>query len=58
MYPRLLMIPSKNAFLASLGKTLDELDDNIKLEDINMTQRLQKYIADNFNKRTVAGVTK
>jgi hypothetical protein len=50
--------PIENAFLASLGKTLDELDDNIKLEDINMTQRLQKYIADNFNKRTVAGVTK
>ena len=47
--------PIENAFLKALGKTLDQLDDNTKLSELDMTKRLQQYIADNFNRRTVTG---
>ena len=47
--------PIENAFLKALGNELDQLDDNTKLAELDMTMRLQKYIADNFNNRTVTG---
>ncbi len=47
--------PIENAFLANLAKTLEKDPDDTKLEDIDITQRLQLYIADNFNKKTVTG---
>ena len=47
--------PIENAFLADLSKTLEKDPDDTKLEDIDITKRLQLYIADKFNKRTVTG---
>ena len=47
--------PIENAFLADLAKTLEKDPDDTKLEDIDITQRLQLYIADKFNKKTVTG---
>lgn len=45
--------PIENAFLADLSKTLQEDPDDTKLEDIDITQRLQLYLADKFNEKTV-----
>jgi len=47
--------PIENAFLAELSKTLKEEPDDTKLEDIDMTQRLQVYLAKKFNKKTITG---
>jgi len=47
--------PIENAFLKGLSQTMEKLADDTKLEDLNMTNRLQQYISDNFNKRTVTG---
>ena len=48
--------PIENAFLEDMSKTLTEKPDDTKLEDIDMTQELQLYIADKFNDKTVTGV--
>ena len=47
--------PIENAFLANLATTLQQDPDETRLEDIDITQRLQVYIADNYNKKTVTG---
>ena len=47
--------PIENAFLADLSKTLQEDPDDTKLEDIDITQRLQLFLADKFNEKTVTG---
>tara|TARA_Y100000296_G_scaffold1729_1_gene1829 strand:+ start:500 stop:1027 length:528 start_codon:yes stop_codon:yes gene_type:complete len=48
--------PIENAFLANLSTTLEKDPDDTKLEDIDITQRLQLYLADTFNKKTVTGM--
>ena len=41
--------PIENAFLANLSTTLEKDPDDTKLEDIDITQRLQLYLADTLN---------
>lgn len=47
--------PIENAFLKTLGATLEKMDDRTPLKDLNITKLLQNYISQNFNKRTVSG---
>ena len=47
--------PIENAFLKTLGSTLEKTDDRTPLKDLNITKLLQNYISQNFNKRTVSG---
>ncbi len=47
--------PIENAFLKTLGATLERMDDRTPLENVNITKLLQTYISNNFNKRTVSG---
>ena len=47
--------PIENAFLKTLGATLEKMDDRTPLKNLNITKLLQTYISQNFNKRTVSG---
>tara|TARA_B100000700_G_scaffold191758_1_gene211198 strand:- start:2138 stop:2647 length:510 start_codon:yes stop_codon:yes gene_type:complete len=47
--------PIENAFLKTLGATLEKMDDRTPLKNLNITKLLQNYISQNFNKRTVSG---
>jgi hypothetical protein len=45
----------ENEFLNAVSKELESMSDNEPLDKFNMTDRLARYIATKFNKRTVAG---
>ncbi len=45
----------ENAFLKALGNELKDIPDEKQLEEVNVTTLLQKYIAKEFEKRTVGG---
>ena len=45
----------ENAFLKVLGQELKGESDERRLEDLDVTTLLQKYIAREFDKRTIAG---
>jgi len=47
----------ENAFLKALGNELKDIPDEKQLEEVNVTTLLQKYIAKEFEKRTVGGFT-
>ena len=47
--------PVENAFLAIFAEQLKKQDAATPLSDINMTEMLAKYIAKEFDNRTVAG---
>ena len=42
-------------FLKAVVEAVKGYDDNMRLADFNMTEKLAKYIKQNFNSRTVAG---
>lgn len=46
----------ENAFLQDFLKIIQDKPDDEKIKE-NVTQMLQKYISDKFNKRTVTGVS-
>jgi len=48
--------PIENAFLKTLGATLEKMDDKTPLQKVDITKLLQNYISQNFNKRTVSGI--
>ena len=45
----------ENAFLKALGNELKDIPDEKSLEEVNVTTLLQKYIAKEFERRTVGG---
>ena len=45
----------ENAFLKALGNELKDIPDEKELSEVNVTTLLQKYIAKEFEKRTVGG---
>ncbi len=45
----------ENAFLKVLGQELKDESDERRLEDLDVTTLLQKYIAREFDKRTISG---
>ena len=45
----------ENAFLKVLGQELEGESDERRLEDLDVTTLLQKYIAREFEKRTISG---
>ena len=45
----------ENAFLKALGNELKDIPDEKQLEEVNVTTLLQKYIAKEFERRTVGG---
>jgi len=45
----------ENAFLKVLGQELEGESDERRLEDLDVTTLLQKYIAREFDKRTISG---
>ena len=47
----------ENAFLKALGNELKDIPDEQELSEVNVTTLLQKYIAKEFEKRTVGGFT-
>lgn len=47
--------PIENSFLDALGKKLESMDGEKRLEDLDMTSLLSDYIRAEFNSRTVSG---
>ena len=45
----------ENKFLKAVVDSIENVDDNMRLKDFNMTKKLAKYIKQNFNARTVVG---
>lgn len=45
----------ENKFLKAVVDSIKDVDDNMRLEDFNMTKKLAKYIKQNFDSRTVIG---
>ena len=45
----------ENAFLKALGNELKDIPDEKQLEEVDVTTLLQKYIAKEFERRTVGG---
>jgi hypothetical protein len=45
----------ENAFLKALGNELKGIPDEKELSEVNVTTLLQKYIAKEFERRTVGG---
>ena len=45
----------ENKFLKAVVDSIKDVDDNMRLADFNMTEKLAKYIKQNFDSRTIVG---